>query len=63
MLQIGGEMLEDYKGWKVKLEVHNYRGTIKSSNVVGYITGDVEPDRLVKHYRFGEQKKYYYFSI
>ena len=54
-------MLEDYKGWKVKLEVHNYRGTIKSSNVVGYITGDVEPDRLVKHYRFGEQKKYYYF--
>ena len=36
-----------YEGWSVKLEVHNYRGTIKSSNVIGYITGGVEPDRLV----------------
>ena len=42
-------MLEDYNGWTVKLEVHNYRGDIKSSNVIGYITGNVEPDRWVSN--------------
>ena len=36
-----------YEGWSVKLEVQNYQGTIKSSNVIGYITGGVEPDRLI----------------
>ena len=40
-------MLKDYNGWTVKLEVHNYRGDVKSSNVIGYITGNVEPDRWV----------------
>ena len=40
-------MLQEYQGWTVKLEVHNYRDTIKSSNVIGYITGSVEPDRSV----------------
>ena len=40
--QLGGKMVD---GWKVKLDVNNYRGTIKSSNVIGYITGSVEPDR------------------
>ena len=40
-------MLQEYQGWTVKLEVHNYRDTIKSSNVIGYITGGVEPDRSV----------------
>ena len=40
-------MKAGYEGWSVKLEVHNYRGTIKSSNVIGYITGGVEPDRLI----------------
>ena len=38
-------MLEAYSGWIAKLEVHNYGGTVKSSNVIGYITGSVEPDR------------------
>jgi N-acetylated-alpha-linked acidic dipeptidase len=45
--KIGGEMTKDYDGWTVKLEVHNVRDTIKSSNVFGYITGSVEPDRYV----------------
>ena len=40
-------MLKAYKGWTVNLEVNNFRDTIKSSNVIGYITGSVEPDRLV----------------
>ena len=40
-------MKNDYKGWTVKLEVHNVRDTIKSSNVIGYITGSVEPDRQI----------------
>ena len=38
-------MLQTYDGWTVKLEVHNTRDTIRSSNVIGYITGNVEPDR------------------
>ena len=46
-MKIGGVMKGGYEGWSVKLEVHNYRGTIKSSNVIGYITGGVEPDRLI----------------
>ena len=45
-------MLEAYKGWTVKLEVNNYRDTIKSSNVIGYITGSVEPDRLVVQFLY-----------
>ena len=43
-------MKKGFEGWKVKLEVHNYRGTIKSSNVIGYITGNVEPDRYLNSY-------------
>ena len=42
-------MKKDYDGWTVKLEVHNVRDTIKSSNVIGYITGSVEPDRRVSY--------------
>ena len=45
-------MLEAYKGWTVKLEVNNFRDTIKSSNVIGYITGSVEPDRLVVQFLY-----------
>ena len=52
-MKIGGVMKGEYEGWSVKLEVHNYRRTIKSSNVIGYITGGVEPDRLI----------YYNYSI
>ena len=43
-------MLEEYAGWTAKLEVHNYGDTVKSSNVIGYITGSVEPDRRVIEY-------------
>ena len=32
---------------RVKLSTHNYYGTVKSSNVIGYIRGSVEPDRYV----------------
>jgi hypothetical protein len=34
-------------GWKVRLSVHNHQGSVKSSNVIGVITGEVEPDRYV----------------
>ena len=40
-------MIGAYKGWTVNVEVNNFRDTIKSVNVIGYITGSVEPDRLV----------------
>ena len=40
-------MKKDYDGWTVKLEVHNFRDTIQSSNVIGYIRGAVEPDRYL----------------
>ena len=43
----GGGMLQNYEGWKVRLKVNNFRGTVKSSNVIGIIQGDVEPDRYV----------------
>ncbi len=42
--RLGGEMTS---GRKVKLSTHNYFGTVKSSNVLGYIRGSVEPDRYV----------------
>ena len=32
---------------KVRLSTHNYFGTVKSSNVIGYIRGAIEPDRYV----------------
>ena len=34
-------------GVKVRLSTHNYYGTVKSSNVIGYIRGSIEPDRYV----------------
>ena len=52
-MKIGGEMRNEFNGWTVKLEVHNHRDTIKSSNVIGYITGSVEPDRLVLFEKLG----------
>ena len=44
---LGGEMLPEFKGWKVKVSVHNTAKTIKSSHIVGTITGAIEPDRYV----------------
>ena len=32
---------------KVRLSTHNYFANVKSSNVIGYIKGSVEPDRYV----------------
>ena len=32
---------------KVKIATHNYFDNVKSSNVIGYIRGSVEPDRYV----------------
>ena len=43
--KLGGSM--DPPDLKVKLSVHNYFDTVKSSNVIGYIRGNVEPDRYV----------------
>ena len=57
IMKIGGEMKNDFDGWTVKLEVHNHRDTIKSSNVIGYITGSVEPDRLVLLKKLGANKR------
>ena len=34
-----------YKDYKVRLSVHNYEKDVKSSNVIGYIRGEIEPDR------------------
>lgn len=45
--KIGGSFKSPWEGWKVRLKVNNYRGTVKSSNVIGYIRGEVEPDRYV----------------
>ena len=33
--------------FKVRISTHNYFGTVKSSNVIGYIRGSIEPDRYV----------------
>ena len=44
---LGGEWKSEYFGWSLQLKVNNYQGTVKSSNVIGYIKGDVEPDRYV----------------
>ena len=43
--RLGGTMAKS--GYKVKLSTHNYFGNKKSSNVVGYVRGSVEPDRYV----------------
>lgn len=43
--KLGGSMKND--GYKIKLSTHNYFGNKKSSNVIGYIKGAVEPDRYV----------------
>ena len=45
--KLGGEWLPEYSGWTLQLKVNNYQGTVKSPNVIGYIQGDVEPDRYV----------------
>ena len=43
--RLGGTM--NPKDYRVRLSTHNYFGTVKSSNVIGYIRGAIEPDRYV----------------
>lgn len=43
--RLGGQM--NPPEFKVRLSTHNYADTVKSSNVLGYIRGAVEPDRYV----------------
>ena len=42
---LGGGSMKN--GFKIRLSTHNYFGNKKSSNVIGYIKGAVEPDRYV----------------
>ena len=42
---LGGSMKN--QGYKVRLSTHNHFDNVKSSNVIGYINGAVEPDRYV----------------
>ena len=44
---LGPGMASDYEGWEVRLVTNNYFGTKKSSDIIGYIRGGVEPDRYV----------------
>ena len=38
---------KEFVGWRIRLKTNNYFDTVKDSNVIGYITGEVEPDRYV----------------
>ncbi len=44
---LGPETKSDFRGWRVRVKTNNYFGTKKSSNIIGYIKGSVEPDRYV----------------
>ena len=44
---LGGEWARPFRGWRLRLDVNNVEDTVKSSNVIGYIRGAVEPDRYV----------------
>ena len=37
----------DFEGWRIRLKTNNHFDTVKDSNVIGYIKGEVEPDRYV----------------
>jgi hypothetical protein len=45
--RIGGRMVEALEGGKITLEVNNKMEQRVSSNVIGIIYGEVEPDRYV----------------
>ena len=38
---------QEFAGWRIRLKTNNYFDTVKDSNVIGYIRGEVEPDRYV----------------
>ena len=43
--RLGGSMNGEHTGWKVNLVVNNYMKDKESSNVIGVIKGEEEPDR------------------
>jgi len=45
--RLGGSMDGNHEGWKVRLVVNNYMEDKESSNVIGVIKGEEEPDRYV----------------
>ena len=45
--RLGPGVGANHVGWKVRLEVHNFRTDKKDSNVIGVIKGKEEPDRYV----------------
>ena len=45
--KLGDVELDEFKGWEVSVEVNNYQASRKTPNVIGYITGAIEPDRYV----------------
>merc|ERR1719430_430899 len=45
--KIGGSLIEELKGGKITVEVNNMQKETVSSNVIGVIYGEVEPDRYV----------------
>ena len=38
---------KEFASWRIRLRTNNYFDTVKDSNVIGYIKGEVEPDRYV----------------
>ena len=45
--RIGGEWLPKYEGYKVRIKTNNYFGIAESTNIIGFIHGEIEPDRYV----------------
>ncbi len=44
---LGDEPHPNYAGWRLQLKTHNVFDTVKDANIIGYIRGEVEPDRYV----------------
>eukprot|EP00096_Caligus_rogercresseyi_P010267 TRINITY_DN3682_c0_g1_i1.p1 TRINITY_DN3682_c0_g1~~TRINITY_DN3682_c0_g1_i1.p1 ORF type:complete len:743 (-),score=140.20 TRINITY_DN3682_c0_g1_i1:107-2335(-) len=45
--KLGDEKKSGYEGYTVVLKVNNFMRTIQDTNLIGYIRGDIEPDRYV----------------
>ncbi len=44
--RLGGEFAEEFSGWRMELETHNYFEDVPDNeNVIGIIRGSEEPDR------------------
>jgi hypothetical protein len=44
---LGDSEHPDYRGWRIQLKTNNYFDTVKDANIIGYIKGEIEPDRYV----------------